>query len=201
MAHHLTRRFFVPLVLLAFLFALSVMPAAAQEIKEIGLVVLYSDGRVYTEIVTVPVDATTFDVLRASRLELVYSETSFGPAICKIGVDGCPADDCFCSSSSWGYWHLEGNAWKPSDVGVGGFTPEDEAVEGFAWTAYNASFQPVTQPPIVTFAEIAAGTAPTQLPVTGGSAEARRDPMLFAAMGIAALAVGVWMRCRPRRVV
>ena len=197
----LHRKMIIPL-LLTLLLAVSSATAFAQDMtdtKDVGIVIRYSDGTVYSEIVTVPADATAFDVLEAANIEMVSLETSFGPAVCKIGDDGNPADDCFGSSSSWGYWHLEGDEWVSSETGVGGFTPEDGAVEGFAWTAYDENFNAETQPPVITFAGISAG-APAQLPVTGGASDSANATFWLAAIGATALAAGGWLRHRSRRV-
>lgn len=206
MASHLMtwlRRALATLAVLAWAVALSVSPALAAGDKKVGIVVVYSTGKVQTVIVTIPEDGTTADALKASGLPVVIAETSFGPALCKIGDDGCPADNCFCDKKSWAYWHLEGNEWKYSDVGVGGYKPADKAVEGFTWTGYDANFNPLVKPPVVSFADIEAGKAPTMLPVTGA---APADDLASvrvgaAALGLLALAGYAALRRRARGLI
>ncbi len=134
--------------------------------KRVGLVIRYGDGTVHTEIVTVPVDATTLGVLQAAKISLVWTDTDFGPAVCKIGNDGCPADNCFCDPEHfWSYWHLRGTDWETSAVGVGNYIPDDRDVEGFAWTGFDANFNPLVKPPVYTFEQLLAmSQPPVQVP-------------------------------------
>jgi hypothetical protein len=156
------------LVLLVLLFNTvgSLAANAAEGTKRVGLVIRYSDGTVHTAVVTVPTAATALDVLQAANINLIWIETGFGPAVCKIGSDGCPADNCFCDPEHfWGYWHLRGTDWESSAVGVGSYTPGDGDVEGFAWTGFDASFNPLVKPPVYTFEQLLAmSQAPVQVP-------------------------------------
>ena len=203
MASHLIpwlRRGLAVLAVLAWAVALSVSPALAADIK-VGLVVVYGDGKVQTVVVTIPEGGTTADVLKASGLPVVIAETSFGPALCKIGNDGCPADDCFCNKQkSWAYWHLDGNTWKAADTGVGGYKPAANAVEGFTWTAYDAQFNPLVKPPVVSFADIEAGKAPATIPVTGApkADDLARVRLSAGILGTLSLAGYLALRRRPR---
>ncbi|HEY65639.1 MAG TPA: PEP-CTERM sorting domain-containing protein [Caldilineae bacterium] len=178
-------------VLLLVLGSLSV--GAAGGTKRVGLVIRYSDGSVHTEVVTVPEDATTFDVLQAAHIEMVWTDMGFGPAICKIGNDGCPADNCFCDPAHfWGYWHLkpDGSGWESSMVGVGGYVPQDGDVEGFAWTDFDANFNPLVEPPVYTFEELLAmSQAPVQIP----------EPMTLLLMGSGLVGLAGYARRRSQR--
>ncbi len=162
------RIYLVAALVLLLLAVSSLAVGAADGTKRVGLVIRYSDGSVHTEVVTVPADATTFEVLQAANIDLVWSDSGFGPAVCKIGNDGCPADNCFCDPAHfWGYWHLNaaGTDWESSTVGVAGYTPNDGDVEGFAWTGFDANYNPVVKPPVYTFAELLAmAQAPVQIP-------------------------------------
>ncbi|NOX61151.1 MAG: PEP-CTERM sorting domain-containing protein [Chloroflexi bacterium] len=129
--------------------------------KRVGLVVQYEDGSVHAEIVKVLKNATTADVLKAAQVPVALAETSFGPALCSIDNQGCPSDNCFCNPDKfWAYYHLEGDAWAVSQVGIGGYAPADRAVEGFAWSGFDADFNPTEQPPVVTFEQIEIGDIP-----------------------------------------
>ena len=195
------RRALATLAVLAWAVALSAAPALAAGDKKVGLVVVYSTGKVQTVVVTIPEDGTTADALKASGLPIVVAESSFGPALCKIGDDGCPADNCFCDKNKfWAYWHLEGGEWKASQVGVGGYKPADKAVEGFTWSGYDANFNPLVKPPVVSFADIEAGKAPTTIPVTGaaGADDLAGVRAGAAALGLLALAGYAALRRRAR---
>ena len=201
MASHLTlwlRRSLAMLTVLAWSVALSVVPALAADVK-VGLVVVYGDGTVKTAVVSVPEGGTTADALNASGLPVVIADTSFGPALCKIGNDGCPAEDCFCNTKmSWAYWHLDGDTWKAADTGVGGFKPTANAVEGFSWTAFDADFNALVKPPVVSFADVEAGKSPATIPVTGGWSIDDLATVRLAAGGLGFLSLAGYLVLRRR---
>lgn len=165
------RRFLsvVWLVLAMSLVLAGVVFAAEGATKQVGLVIAFPDGTRHTEVVTVPVGATTFEALQAAQIKLVSQTTSFGPAICAINNVGCPATNCFCNPKEfWAYYHLTGDTWTVAAEGAGSYVPADGAVEGLAWSGMDANFNPTTQPPLVTFAQILAAPELATLPQTGG---------------------------------
>jgi len=143
--------------------------AQTGDTKQVGLVIAFPNGTTHTEIVTVPADAKTVDVLNASQVNAVTSETSFGPALCKINDTGCPLENCFCDTSFfWAYSHLNDRAWAAATEGIGVHVPADKTVEGFAWTDSDAQFNPKVLPPVFTFDELQARqTPPATIPQTG----------------------------------
>jgi hypothetical protein len=146
--------------------AADLSPAGSQS-KQVGLVIAFPDGTRYLEVVSVPDNATTFDVLRAAKITLVSQDTAWGPAICSINGLGCPASDCFCDPAHfWAYYHLDPatNTWVVAQTGVGGYVPADGAVEGLAWSGFDASYNPTVQPPVYTFQQIVSETAPVPIP-------------------------------------
>ncbi len=161
--------------------------------KQVGLVIAFPNGVTHAEIVTVPVTATTFDALTAAKVQLASQTSSFGPAICGINNVGCPATNCFCDPKQfWAYYHLTGTTWTVAAEGAGSYTPANGAVEGFVWSGVDAQFNPTVQPPVLTFAQIAAAPKLVTLPQTGG-------PGLWligAGLGSLLLAVGAALRGR-----
>jgi len=152
------RVLFIALMLMLLIAASAL---AAGDSKQVALVIIYPDSSTYTEIATVPVDATTADVLSAANVPVDLYDGGFGPAVCNINGQGCPSDDCFCNPSAfWAYYHMVGAAWESSMVGVGSYTPTDRSVEGFAWSGFDASYNPTVQPPVMTFDEILASQSP-----------------------------------------
>ncbi len=156
------RKRWIPL-LVAFLLVVAASTAWAQDAgKRVALVIQFPD-HTYTEIVTVPTNATTADVLEAATIPVGIAELSWGKALCNIDGVGNPVDDCFADPNHfWAYFHLNaaGDAWDVSQVGIGGYTPGDRAVEGFAWSGFDANYNPTTYPPVMTFDQIEAGLTP-----------------------------------------
>jgi len=180
------RTLFIALVVA--LLALTAASAFAQSggTKQVGLVVTFPDGTSKTEVVTVPAAATTIDALRASKLTVVTTEGSFGTSLCKINDTGCPADNCFCDPAKfWAYYHLSGTAWAGAMEGVGVFTPADKAVEGFAWSGFDANFNPTVQPPVYTFEQLVSmQAAPVGIP----------EPATLLLLGGGVAALAGWAR-------
>ncbi|HHB90761.1 MAG TPA: PEP-CTERM sorting domain-containing protein [Anaerolineae bacterium] len=130
--------------------------------KRVALVIQFPD-RTYTEIVRVSADATTADVLEAAQIPVGMADFSWGKAVCNIDGVGNPVDDCFADPEHfWAYFHLNaaGTAWEVSQVGVSNYVPADRAVEGFAWSGFDANYNPTTYPPVKTFDEIEAELNP-----------------------------------------
>ncbi|OQA39107.1 MAG: hypothetical protein BWY52_03161 [Chloroflexi bacterium ADurb.Bin325] len=149
------------IALIALVLMMVVAPVQAQDAgtKQVGLVIAFPDGTQHTEVVTVPADATTFDALKAAKIELASQETSFGPAVCSINKTGCPADDCFCNDKEfWAYFHLDNGQWASAMEGVGAYVPAAGAVEGFAWSASDENFNPTVKPAVMTFAQLASSS-------------------------------------------
>lgn len=145
--------------------------ASDTGVKQVGLVIAFPNNVTHTEIVTVPITATAFDALKAAKVSVASQTSSFGPAVCGINNIGCPATNCFCDPKQfWAYYHLTGTTWIAATEGVGAYTPANGAVEGFVWSGMDAKFNPTAQPPVVTFAQIAAAPTPVALPATGGPA-------------------------------
>ncbi len=146
------------LATVVLLLALAVTTAlGAGGTKSVGVVVQHSDGTVITKVVKVQGDATTFDVLKAAKLNIVSSQTKFGPAICAIDAEGCTnASNCFCDKKHfWAFYILKDGKWMVSQVGVGNYKPKDHDVVGFAWSTFDANYKPEVQPPVYTFDKIA----------------------------------------------
>ncbi|MCX6029933.1 MAG: hypothetical protein NT169_11615 [Chloroflexi bacterium] len=183
----MSRRLIVALVVaLALVGVLTAGVLADSTTKQIGLVLAFPDGSKHLEIVTVPVTATTFDVLSTAKVNLTSQFTAFGPAVCSINNVGCPATNCFCDAAHyWAYYHLNaaGNGWTSAAEGVGGFVPVNGAVEGLAWSGFDANYNPTVQPPVYTFAQIVAATTPAPVSVPEPATLALVGPGLAALAG------------------
>jgi hypothetical protein len=191
------RRLIVALGLTVALAVLATSAVLAQggPTKQVGLVIAFPDGKEHLEIVTVPMTATTFDVLRTAKVILASQNMAFGPAVCSINSIGCPAANCFCNPAQfWAYYHLNpvGPAWAQAMEGIGSFVPAGGAVEGLAWSGFDASFNPTVKPAVYTFADIVTKTspAPTSVPEPA--------TLLLLGSGLASLA-GYARYARARR--
>ena len=156
------KRYLIILIALLALMLIATTAFAQGGDKNVALVIQFPD-RVYTEIVTVPADATTADVLEAATIPVGMADLSWGKALCNIDGVGNPVDNCFADPDHfWAYFHLNatGDGWDVSQVGVGGYTPADRAVEGFAWSGFDANYNPTVYPPVKTYDEIASELNP-----------------------------------------
>jgi hypothetical protein len=194
------RRLVIALFLAMVLVALVAGAVLAQgpATKQVGLVVGLPDDKVHLEMVTVPMTATTFDVLKAAKIVLISQNMSFGPAICSINDVGCPATNCFCDPTHfWAYFHLDPatRTWTPAAEGAGAFVPAGGAVEGFVWSGADASFNPTAKPPVHTYEEIA--RQKSSAPVSGPAS----STVLLLGIGLAGLAglAGYALYTRARR--
>ncbi len=190
------RRLIVVLFLALTLATVLVSAALAGDstTKQVGLVVAFPDGKPHLEIVTVPVAATAFDVLEAASIDLASQDTAYGPALCSINAVGCPATNCFCDAAHfWAYYHLNAatNQWASAAEGVGSYVPADGTVEGFAWSGFDASYNPTVQPPVYTFAQILAATTPQPVAVP--------EPGTLLLLGSGLAGVAAYVRIRKSR--
>lgn len=182
------RRSLIVLFAVAALLTLTATVAFAETggTKQVGLVVTFPDGKTHTEIVTVPDAATAIDALRAAKLTVATNEGSFGTSLCKVNETGCPADDCFCDPANyWAYYHLSGTAWASAMEGVGSYVPANGAVEGFAWSGFDANFNPTVQPPVYTFEQLVSMQNPP-VPIP--------EPATLLLLGGGVAALGAWAR-------
>jgi hypothetical protein len=192
-----SRRFSLTVLMALVLMAL-VAPVQAQDAgtKQVGLVIAFPDGTQHTEIVTVPAAANTFEVLQAADIELASQDTAFGPAVCSINGTGCPADNCFCNEKEfWAYFHLDNTQWASAMEGVGAYVPADGAVEGFAWSASDADFNPTVKPNVVAFDQITSSAAAA---ATGVGLSTQTIILLVAIVALIAILVVLYLRRTKR---
>ncbi len=129
-----------------------------QASNRAGLVVQYGDGSVVTLCVRFS-GATLSGValLEQSGLDLVTrTDPGLGAFVCKIGKDGCPAENCTCAypPTYWHYWLRAADGWQFSPVGASSRQLQPGDVDGWVWTGE------ATPPPDLAFADICPATKP-----------------------------------------
>jgi hypothetical protein len=110
------------------------------------------------------------DALLQTGLDVVTQETSFGIAVCSIAGVGCPADNCFCSTTHfWNYlnWDWAQNQWAASTVGASETTLTAHAVDGWRWQAFEDTQTPLPVPQLLASKAMSYLLA-RQDPLTGG---------------------------------
>ena len=192
----MSRRFVSVILIALVLGALIAGTALAQTptTKQVGLVIAFPDGPEHLEIVTVPTAATTFEVLQKAKITLASADSGFGPGVCGINSVGCPATDCFCDAAHyWAYFDLDAatSKWIASAMGVGSVVPANGAVVGLAWSGFDESYNPTVQPPVYTFDQIVAKTAPPPVSVP--------EPGTLLLLGSGLAGVAAYVRLRKSR--
>jgi hypothetical protein len=117
------------------LLSLTSSAAQAQAPSNAQVFVQFDDHAHLGRPVTFTTPISGFAALLQTGLQVVYTDTSFGPAVCAIEGVGCPADDCFCAGNRyWGYSYWDGGAWQGYAVAAGGsLITGTGAIEGWRW--------------------------------------------------------------------
>jgi hypothetical protein len=73
--------------------------------------------------------------LELTGLDVITQDFGWGIAVCSINGVGCPADNCFCSSSFWNYaqWDSTSSAWVDPGVGATDTSVYSGSIEGWRW--------------------------------------------------------------------
>jgi hypothetical protein len=158
------------LILLAAFFA-SPLHSRAQSQNQAGLVIEFGDGSLYTGCTGFEAEGISgYDLLASSGLSL---ETAFDPsqgvAVCKIGSDGCPADDCFCQMPEyWSYWNWLDGSWSYAGSGSSTNQVGNGDVDGWSWGTGSpppaVPFSQLCAPPATPPPTETAAPSPTQSP-------------------------------------
>lgn len=143
-------------------------PRAHSEDNRVGLVVQYGDGSVFMGCYPWTADLTGETLLRRAGLNVEADYGSgMGALICRIGPDGCSAQDCLCQAQTpplryWAYWRLDRarGDWVYSQQGSSNRALQAGDVDGWAWGVGTVAFG--AKPPRVTIEQVC--PAPTVTP-------------------------------------
>ena len=180
------------LCLLVVLLFGSSLAAKAQEDKQGGVIVQFDDHAQIVRSFTFTGEISGLDALARSGLDIVITSTSFGPAVCSIEGVGCPATDCFCSTTKyWAYNYWDGAAWQGYPVGAGSSViSQTGAVEGWRWGEFGAQQAPA---PAALGAEDALGWLAARQVISDGSyGSAGGTIETLLAIGANGLNAGTW---------
>lgn len=180
------------LCLLGTLLFGSSLAAKAQEEKRGDVIIQLDDHAQVVRPFTFTGEISGLDALMLSGLDVVTASTSFGPAVCSIAGVGCPAADCFCSTTKyWAYNYWDGAAWQGYPVGAGSSViSQTGAVEGWRWGEFGMQQAPA---PAALAAEAALDWLAARQVITDGSygsGGATVETML--AIGANGLTAGTW---------
>lgn len=64
------------------------------------------------------------------------------------------SDACFCKPESWAYFNMGQGVWTEASEGYTTHRIKPGDIDGWSWTGYDASFKPVSVPPIYTLDEL-----------------------------------------------
>jgi len=113
----------------------------------VGVVVEFPNGGIFKRCVTVDKGENAYEILKESGLKIEWSyDERFGHALCAILDMGCPAENCFCSSSYWNFYikGIHDDSWKYSSVGFDApgdcsnhYCAENGDLLGFTYSPYN----------------------------------------------------------------
>ena len=122
------------------LIGLSAQPLArlrpATTFSRAGLVVQFGDGSVVTACLSYSGEPLTgVELLLNSGLAVwTVTDPNLGTAVCQIGADGCPPNDCFCGMPNyWTYWLASEGEWAYATAGADISQAVDGSLQGWRW--------------------------------------------------------------------
>lgn len=157
------------------------MDVTAQSVPHrAGVVVRFGDGSAITRCVSFaePTISGIELLTRAALSIVVDTRSSIGAGVCKIEREGCDrGKSCFCQCEGstcayWQYFHLQGGAWKYSNLGAALYQVADGAVEGWAW-GNNVAPPVMSLDQICTASQTGAVPAATRIPQSTPTAAPR----------------------------
>jgi len=128
-----------------YLLAMILLAVVAQA-ANVGVVVLLADGTIYTDCVTINDGQSAYDAFQKTTLDMVWQNFGFGYFL--ESVEGVASDAG--AGKYWSFWHIDsaGTDFEAAMVGASDYEiSTDDKVIGLSYTAFDASFNPITNPP------------------------------------------------------
>lgn len=151
-SRRLSRLALALLLALATLAGAGSAPLAADRPNGAGLVIRFGDGRIVTAYVEFQEPAITgIELLQRAGIPVTVAPFGgLGLAVCAIGGEGCPAEDCFCQAKQQParFWHYYGltpdGRWVLHPVGASSRVVRDGDVDGWSWTTGESGLPALT---------------------------------------------------------
>lgn len=182
----------------------TMVPTAPVPLNRAALIVAYTPDDIRTYCVRFPEEEIGADEL-LTRAGVVPG-ISLDGAVCRIGGQGCPVDDCFCQCQdfqdcrAWAFFIWQGNQWFYSQWGVMSDTVVVRDGDMHAWVWEQVGISEVGPPPMVSFDSVcpaAPAATPTPTPMPPLSVP-EPGTLTLAATGLGLLTAFVGLRLRRR---
>lgn len=137
--------FTAALFLLLLLLGIFIPAAKANGINQGYVIIQTSNDERWIREISFLSPINGLDALKLANQDVITANTAFGVAVCSIAGVGCPADNCFCSSSFWEYSYWDGSSWQGYLTGASDTSLNDGAIEGWRWGEWGiGSLPPAT---------------------------------------------------------
>jgi len=115
-----------------------------------GVVVLLADGTLYTDCVHINDGGSAYDAFQQTTLDMTWQNFGFGYFLESVEGVASNAD----TGEYWSFWHINsaGTGFEAAMVGASDYEiSTDDKVIGISYTAFDASFNPITEPPFSSY--------------------------------------------------
>lgn len=173
----------------------------ADEIQADGpdtahIVVQFAENEAIVRPISFTAPISGLGALQMTDLNLVITDTGFGPAVCAIEGVGDSAANCF-SSGFWAYYFWNGSQWESYQVGVSSSVITDGSIELYAWSPapnFTSPPSPGSGPQFVAAANALDWLAGEQSIADGGYGDISNSVEVLMAIGANHYEGATWQR-------
>ncbi len=182
------------MVTLLLLAALSPAETSAAGPDEAHVVIQFDENWSIVRPISFTAPISGLAALELTGLNLITTETGFGPAVCAIEGTGNPAADCF-GSGFWAYSFWNGSEWESYGVGASSSVINDGAIELWAWSpGFTSPPPPGSGPEFTAAAEALTWLAGEQSETDGGYGNTSGSVESLLAIGANQLNANGWRK-------